>query len=50
MLNTFKNWLIVRLMRSTRLHVGPIYECMKQVSRGEMEHYVKMFYDFQKPP
>lgn len=43
-LNSLKNWLIVRLMRSTYLSTAPFYECMKQATRKEMENYMKNFY------
>lgn len=44
-MNTLKNWLIKKLINKTAIDSGVIYSVIRKCSKGEIENYVKMYFE-----
>ena len=44
-MNTLKNWLIKKLINKTAIDVGVVYSVIAKCSKGEIENYVKMYFE-----
>jgi hypothetical protein len=44
-MNALKNWLIRKLINKTAIDAGVIYSVIRKCSKGEIEHYVKMYFE-----